>query len=109
MESASMLEKFKQENPRRRVIFLNCKNDKYFDEYVSFNLDILKSELAKTTLDISFLESEVFIKGEDIFERLLFECGILCAQVKGGAILRPYANACDIMSAICRIVENFGK
>ena len=109
MESASMLEKFKQENPRRRVIFLNCKNDKYFDEYVSFNLDILKSELSKTTLDISFSKDEIFIKGDNIFEALLFECGILCALSEGGAILRPYANACDIMSAICRIVENFGK
>ena len=56
MESASMLEKFKQENPRRRVIFLNCKNDKYFDEYVSFNLDILKR--------VSNLEKIIYGKDE---------------------------------------------
>ena len=109
MKSASMLEKFRLENPTRRVIFLNCTNDKYFDEYVAFNLDILKSELSKTALELSFLDDGIFIKGDGICKELLFECGVLCANAEGGAILKPYANACDIMSAICRIVEKFGK
>lgn len=109
MDTASMLEKYRHENPTRRVIFLNATNEKYFDEYFNFNLDILIEGLSRTGVEFLPLEDGVFFSGEDAQKNLLFECGILCARGDGGAILKPYANACDIMSAICRIAEKFGN
>ncbi|MBE6624511.1 MAG: hypothetical protein E7622_02580 [Ruminococcaceae bacterium] len=109
MDTASMLEEYRRENPRRKIIFLNAKNDRYFEEYARFNLDILSEGLARGGVCFSVVDDGVFISGEDAQRRLLFECGILCASHDGGAILKPYANACDIMSAICRISEIFGN
>ena len=86
-----------------------CGNDRYFEEYARFNLDILSEGLARGGVCFSVVDDGVFISGDDAQRRLLFECGILCASHDGGAILKPYANACDIMSAICRISEIFGN
>ncbi len=109
MDTASMLERFYELHPRRRVIFLNCENEKYFDEYVRLNIDILSECLLGTTLDFEARENEIFISGENIHSRLLFECAILCASAGNGAILKPYASACDIMKCACRINAIFGK
>ena len=109
METASWLEEFRRENPTRKIIFLNAANDKYFDDYVRFNYDVLSEGLAKFGVDFVKGENGIIIYADDILRRLLFECGVLGASVDGGALLKPYANACEIMSAVCRIGEKFGK
>lgn len=109
MESASMLEEFKRENPTRKIIFLNATNEKYFDDYVRFNLDILSEGLRERDVDFCVCENGVIIYGNDIVRRLLFDCAVLGAWTEGGVLLKPYASACDIMSAVCRIGGKFGK
>lgn len=108
-DTASMLERFYELYPRRRVLFLNTENERYFEDYLRLNLDILCECLAKTTLDFQPFENGIFIKGDNIHSRLLFECGVFAMSVEDGAVLKPYASACDIMSCACRISSIFQK
>ena len=73
MNGASMLGRFYALNPRRRVIFLNCENERYSGEYLRLKLDILTEALIALGVEFELSENEIFLFGKDIQARLLFE------------------------------------
>ncbi|MBO5373820.1 MAG: hypothetical protein J6A54_00025 [Clostridia bacterium] len=107
-----LLDEFKVLKPNRRIIYLNDKNNRYDIEYARFNLDILKTELEKTTLEYELLDGEIILSGGiELFKELLFDCAIYGAfdEKRGTITLKLYTTATDIMSVACRLLEKFEK
>lgn len=107
-----MLNQFKKEKPREKLLILNKRNKKYAGDYVSFNLDILRRILPRTTLDFVFSGDEVRIKGDkSLARKFLFDLQTLCAfdEQSSEVILIPYVVATEIMSLACKLLKNFEK
>ncbi len=107
-----LLEKFENENPRRKVLDLTERNEKYAGDYVSFNLDILREILPRTILEYEISSDEVRINGnKTLAQKLLFDCQTFCVfdERENKVILRPYVPVTDIMSFACKLLKNFEK
>lgn len=106
------LEKFRQRYPKRRIIFIQEQGD-YDQEYLSFNMDILRGILPECPLLVEFFENRVLLthKSEnvDLFSLLLLEGGVCSIQTDkiNQAILTPFMCVTDVMALVRKILSIF--
>ena len=105
----SVLEEYRIKNPKRKIIFMNEKNEYYGKEYADFNFEIIKNVLSEHNVKTNDTADGIVLCGKSVKE-LLFECAVLGkGNADEDAVLVPLCGICDVMSACARIISHFQK